>query len=262
MRCVYLQDLLSILIDVIPAWSSCKNIRDAIKSVYAAETDFEDLTHTLLLKGLLEGTDSVLNCATGHMQEILHGRSIWKKIFSFRDPLPDVIQKIKNFQLFWRVSQFMQGQLFNSQFHVNKDYDAGDDAEFFQTGVLVFRCDVHLDILVTLCQDLGQLGRNKPSEMVKQLGKALPLSFPKTAKKLLGLKRMTQLVSYGDNSLPLGALNSLLKSSQPTDSNTDDIISRATKLATQYAENVCIRSCERTSVGFEFQICSFASVWV
>ena len=221
------QDLINILIDVVPALDPCHKIRNAIKGVYAAENDVGDVTHTLVSKGVLESINSILNRATDSMQNILHARSMWEKILSFRDPLPGVIQKIKNFQMFWRALQWMQGQLFNSQYHVNTEYDAGEGAEFFQTGVVVFRCDVHLDILVTLCQDLGRLGQNKVSQIMKELKKPMRSIFPKTANKLLALKRLTQLVSYGDSSFPLGAFNSLMKSSKPAHSET--MVVRATK---------------------------------
>ena len=245
--------MLDILINVIPALQPILDMHKAIKNVYAAETAFGDLNHILLLKGLLESTDSVLHGIVQYVEEQLwQQQSLCKKMCGYRKPLQHMFDTIKEIRKFGGALQWLQGQRFKSQYYTSEDDDAGDDAEFFQTGVLVFRCDVHLDILVTLCQDLGQLGQNKYSDVLQYLKKPLPSILPKTAKKLTALKRMTQLVSYGDSSLPIDALNSLLQSFKPTD--TETIVSRAIRLALQYAENVCIRSHARELVsGFNFK---------
>jgi len=209
------------------------DIHTAMEGVYAAESGLGDPMHTLLLKGLLESTHSLLKHTTECMEKLSRQRTIWQKLFDSRNPLLGMIEKIKNFQLFGGGLQWMQGQLFKSRYLVNEDYDGGDDVEFFQTGTVVFRCEVHLDILVAVCQDLHQLGQNKYSNIVKQLKKPMRSIFPKTANKVSALKRLSHLVSYGDSSMPLDALNTLLRTSRPGQAG---IISRATQAAAQFAE--------------------------
>ena len=226
-----LQDFFSILLDVIPAWDPCLRILQACGVLYGVESDLGDRMCTLLLKGLLESSHSVSKSAVESMQEaVSHHWTFLRKVFGYGNPLLRIIEKIKSFQLFGGGLQWMQGQLFNARYGADNHND-NDDAEFFQTGTVVCRCEVHLDILVTICQDMYQLAHKKYSRVAKDLlNKPLSSIFPKTAKKLSQeSKVLNPVLSYGDSSMPLHALNALFASFEPAQVGT--IFSRAMEFA-------------------------------
>ena len=232
-----LQDLISVFADIIPGIQQLLDLRKAFRALYAAESDLGDPMHALTLKALLESIQSVLSNAVAYVErEVVEQPTTLHKLFGYDNPLLRIIDKIKSFQLFGGGLQWMQGQLFNARYGADNHND-NDDAEFFQTGTVVCRCEVHLDILVAVCQDLYQLGQRKYSAIAKELAKPLASIFPKTANKFShDLKRLTHLVSYGDSSMPLDALNALFASVKRA--QEDSIIEQATKAASNLAEKV------------------------
>ena len=226
-----LQDLISVFADIIPGIQQLLDLRKAFRALYAAESDLGDPVHALTLKALLESIQSVLSNAVAYVErEVVEQPTTLHKLFGYDNPLLRIIDKIKSFQLFGGGLQWMQGQLFNARYGADNHND-NDDAEFFQTGTVVCRCEVHLDILVTICQDMYQLAHKKYSRVAKDLlNKPLSSIFPKTAKKLSQeSKVLNPVLSYGDSSMPLDALNALFASFEPAQVGT--IFSRAMEFA-------------------------------